>query len=929
MVSTCRVVFDGVDYGSEVNRTLANGEVANLYLFTDEFNATAGVNTTVTVQCKSPTTGAHQLITDVTGLINIMTSVDGTPIVREHNQGLLTINSTSYQPLFSTVIESSNLTGDGLELIFAADGRIGYNYNNASTISLYATLDGTSSAIFERGGAAGTSGSGSGLSLMKNVTPATNITFTIYGKSTSGDGSVDISSVLKEFFMHQFESTTVNLSGVTLPKTATWTTIATGYVNNTNHATADIIIKASISAQDTTSTCTQSYRIKAGSTYSQDYEQTLGVYPRVATLQHVMPNPGSVNQSIELQTSNDCGVGNTLAATGGSLIAYVGFEIANTPQFYTVTARNYWNNVTVSSFNVTTDAGASYTTTNGSIDIYHVNSLQTFVTSATDFFNKTTIDHDTTTDVLVDLYQSNISFNAIEIITNNTATGTITIDGVNQTSNSSFYLAAGSYNATFSGPTYFDRTIEFTVDALDVKTVNITGISGSVLNISFKEFFTDTPKTGVTGYYTNEQYDVNESFNTGTQSFIELGVVQGLSFNVTVDDEDFALTTVEYYVNQSVQPETFYVYIINSVNIFLRDEITNSLLNTTTFALEFIGTAGSFNASTSNATYYADLITPDEYQLRYYSTSSSLYNLRSYTFTLTNQSFNNITLYAIENNQTLSTVSFNVFSTDLEPVEGATVILERYYIGEDGFSQVSSGLTNVDGSYVDFVQPINAFYRYKVLYDGVEKYASPSQGTQFAQDTTLNIYIDLGGDTYSDYQNIFNIPTTITYVNLTNYTGYFEFSYSNPSLYSLCFEVNKNGTLTESCPSVTTSGTVQIAVDATENIRSVFIASAKAYNNELGQYVVYNQLTKTFFPSAEFTQSYDDLFNLGLSIILTIVALVFIRLPIVSVVIQSFVLVLFALLPLPFYTISVVTIGWIISFNIIILWITKKDGVNQ
>ena len=601
---------------------------------------------------------------------------------------------------------------------------------------------------------------------------------------------------------------------------------------------------------------------------------------------------------------------------------------ANLTQYPYITAHNVYDNTTITTFNATIDA-TTYQTTNGFIYLPLNSSKTVLIESSTYFSNTTTHNFVSQANLNASLYQSIINFNPVEIITNNTAVGNITINAETKTSDQTWYLSAGDYNATFSGSTYFDRTIEFSVAALDNKTVDITGISGSVLNLTFREFFTNDLKTGVTGYYTNNEYNVNESFNTGANSYIELGVVQGLNFNVTIDDPNFAITTEEFYVNSSTQNETVFLYIINSVNIFIRDEITNALLDNTTFALEFVGTAGAFNASTSNGTYYAELITPDDYQIRYYSTSNSLYNLRSYTFTLTNQSFNEITLYAIENNQTLSTVAFNVFSTDLEPVEGATIILERYYIAEDGYSQVSSGLTNVDGRYVDFVQPIDAFYRYKVLVDGVVKYASPSTGTQFAQDTNLNIYIDLGGNTYNDYQNIFNIPTTISYVAITNYTGYFEFSYTNPNLIPLCFEVVLNTTTSETCPTVTTSGTVQISVNATENVRSVAIASAKAYNNDLGEYVVYSQTSKTFFPSSSFTQNYNDIFNLGLSIIFTIIALVFIRLPIVSVVVQSFILVLFALLPLPFYTISIVTIGWIIGFNIVILWITKKEGVNQ
>jgi hypothetical protein len=251
-------------------------------------------------------------------------------------------------------------------------------------------------------------------------------------------------------------------------------------------------------------------------------------------------------------------------------------------------------------------------------------------------------------------------------------------------------------------------------------------------------------------------------------------------------------------------------------------------------------------------------------------------------------------------------------------------------VGDNGYSQVSSGTTNVDGVYVDFVEATDAFYRYKLIYEDEIKYQSPSTGTQFSVDTSLTNYIELFADNYEQYDEIFNIPTTITYTNLTNYTGYFDFSYSNPNLYQLCFEVYINNSVTtETCPTVSASGSVQIAVNVSEDTRTVAIATAKAYSTNVQSYVVYATETKTFYLSGAFTQVYNDLFNFGLSIILTIVALVFIRFPVVNVFIQTFVLVLFAVLPLPFYTISIITIGWIVSFNLIILWIIKKDGVPQ
>lgn len=764
MDTSCRITINGTDYGSEVNRTLSNGEIGNLYIFSNEVNATAGNTYGVTLQCKRTTSGGQLRVFNPEGLVTIMTASDGTPIVHNHYEGVMPINSTSYQVLYNTTFETSDLTGTNLEIILSADGRINYDYTSTGTISLYATIDDESSAEFERYGLAGTGGSGSGLSLTKNVTNSTNVTFTIYGKSTSGDGSVDINSVLSEFFMHTAESQTLNLSGTTLPKTATWTTVKTLYINNSNHATGDILTKASISAKDSSGFgCTQNYRIKAGTSYSQEYPQTLSTNPKVVTLQHTMANPGLVNQSIELQTSNDCTASNVISATGGSIMGYMVFEIANTPQFYRVTAQDEASNVTINTFNVTSDVGTLYQTITGSIDIFHVNGLDTFNVTAENYQTNVTINHDTTTNLTVNMRpdpledftlltpangsesnssEINITWTESVSPTGKAVTYNISsIYEINDTIFESFTTTNLSYSLDISSYSSDDYIISVTAIE-DLSNYELQKNASVFINRpNFLYFFNQ--QTGLPIQDANITIDL-PNYGTDIEAVTDSdGKVFFLSFyNDTLQTGDFAIT-FEAFIGY-VTPITFFeTYSSLPVNESFDITVTNINVtvyyrsNSSIFTLPAnVIIEGIANYTVSNGSVFIQnaTITNGEYRL---TVSSDGFFNEEKSFTFTGQDDLDLNIYMLELNSSNSgTVTVRTIDEFSRLLGASQVNLLEYDTSTLSYIEVSECFTDSNGECKFLVETNTKSYKFSAskIVNGQLVTAITEKGQTFEDD---------------------------------------------------------------------------------------------------------------------------------------------------------------------------------------------------
>jgi len=313
----------------------------------------------------------------------------------------------------------------------------------------------------------------------------------------------------------------------------------------------------------------------------------------------------------------------------------------------------------------------------------------------------------------------------------------------------------------------------------------------------------------------------------------------------------------------------------------------------------------SSGTKTNNTgTFFFDLLVPGSYEARFLSADITDYLLRSKFFTVSADTYQQVNLYAINSTQANAEVTFLISNLDLEPVEGATVIVSRYYVDQSAYVDIWSRNTDIQGKSVGSFESVNAFYRYRVLFDGETKYESSVGGTQFVGDQTINIYMNTEASPYDDYNDILGIPTSLTFVNTTNDYGIFTYQFSHASTVQGCLKVVENGLQDpfedESC--VTSTGaSIQIPVNST-GLTKTYTAVGRLRLNNITDFVVTDTIIITINQKdALSTDSWKD--NAAfIALFITILSgLLYIKYPSFAVVLEAVVFLLLTLPPIQLF----------------------------
>lgn len=603
--------------------------------------------------------------------------------------------------------------------------------------------------------------------------------------------------------------------------------------------------------------------------------------------------------------------------------------LANLTHYPFVHVKNVWDNSTVSG-NITIN-NILYELSNGKIAVPY-NSTQTVYTNISNYFNVSASHNFASGNLTLYPYESIINFNVTEAVTNNALTGRLLIDGYNLSSTSFFNISTGTHNITFEKSGYFSKQFQIAIDSLDNRTINLPNVGDARLKINATNAQTGLPETtfNISLYGNNSFY----SYGGTTNGSVYFLVKKDLNYTLYVNDSAHGVSNSTFLVNDMYENVTITMSTTNSMLITIYDEVTGLIINNTNMTIQFIGDYESRNVTITNGSAFEDLFTPSGYELRYFSTNNDNYKLRSYFFTLTPQSFNIIDLYALNDNSstfTKATITFSVLDLNLQPVENAKIVVERYYIDENGFIQVYSRLTDVNGQATGTFESVDAFYKYKVYYDDVLRYSSSNSGTQFVEDDTLTIYIDT---TSSDLQSIQSIEDmansgTLTATKTGNLTGYFTADYENPNAYLICLEVFGTNNYNLSCTSSTSFTLIDSVQKNSINGTEVFTAIVKGYNTQTGNYDVIDSLTMTFIGTS-YLQTNDNLrilFTLVFSVVLIAVAFMSIYNPTIAIIVQTTLFLLLAFFGTPIISIGWLSAGWIISILITGIFIIQRgDG---
>lgn len=605
---------------------------------------------------------------------------------------------------------------------------------------------------------------------------------------------------------------------------------------------------------------------------------------------------------------------------------------ANLTQYPFVTARNEWNNNTINTFNVTINNTLYEVTTGKQYVPYNASFLTQFEFS--DYFDRN-VTHDFTNqaDLNQSIYQTDVRFFGKELLTGNNVSGNVTIDGVEQTEGDSFFLSAGTHEVTYQGAGYFTRVENVTVTALQNGTINISNLGNSLLKLNA----TNAASGGV-----ETNFNISFRFNgteldtyTTTNGSIFIPLIQGYTYGIFVNDslhaqELFNITPTSQYHN-----ETLLLSTINSILLTFYDEVTGEQINGTNMTALLIG-ANNYAYTTTNGTIFADLITPSGYEIRYYSTTIDDYKLRSSFFTLTNLSFNNIALYSLNESTsvtdyTTAQITFLVLDTNFNPVENARVVVQRYYFAENGFISIFERATNSAGEAVGVFETIDAFYKYNVYVNDVLEFSGSTSGVQFTENDQIIIYVDTFesyGQSISDIEDLSDV-STLTYVNQTNTSGYFELNYENPNNIQICLEVSDSDSIVSFDCQTSSLGTIQASISSI--VDETFVAKALGYDVQTGQYVQFDQKIQVF----DFTQHLRDSEETRTAaifisaIVLIGIGIALIKFPVISLLAQLLMYLVLVASPLGFLAGQVeTTVAWVVSLIITAVFIIIR-GKNE
>lgn len=611
--------------------------------------------------------------------------------------------------------------------------------------------------------------------------------------------------------------------------------------------------------------------------------------------------------------------------------------IANLTQFPNITAYNLYDNASISTFNATIDS-ITYQTTTGVIYV-NINTTKNVSLSATDYFTQN-VTHNFTNqnDLNKSLFQSEIIFNALEIITLNNLTGNITIDGVTQSTGDKWYLSTGTHEVTFSKSGYFDKVQNFTITALQNETLNVTNVGDSQLKIN-----ATNAQTGDAELVFNFSFQFNgtelDTYEV-TGGEVNISLIQGYNYTILINDSLHALQYYYVVPDEAYYNETLILSEINSILITFYDEFTGEIINGTNMTALIVG-AVDYTLTTTNGTIYQNLIVPNDYEIRYYSTNVDDYKLRSAYFTLSPLSFQNINLYAFNTSlnesapeYTTAEITFLVLDTNFQPVENARVVVQRYYTEQNGFVSVFERLTNSEGLAVGDFETIDAFYKYNVYQGSTLKFASSTSGVQFTGDKTVTIYITTTENYGESIGTILDLAdvSDLAFIQTGNFTGYFEMNYTNSDLINICLNVSDfTGSVVGGECQTTSTGTIQISVNAPTTRTSIYTAKASGYDTLTEQYVVYETETKTF-NVLDLLGNNTDINETAIFvavIILTAIGLLLIRFPVIALFTQGIVYVFMVISPIPFLLGAVeTTVGWVFSFIIVGIFILLR-GKNE
>lgn len=777
----CRILVDGVDYGTETNRTGTNGAYGLMYILSSNYTLSEGDHN-ISLQCRK-TNSNNYAVTNSIGIVHLLKNANNQSIAADFFD--LSVSTGDNLIHTSTVqynLSNNNVTGKYLGVV--VDGVLEYLYDTPTPsyfdIMVNVSLNGDSCGSYLRSGQNNDVGSGGffcSIEDNQNISEI-NISFDVQSMDFAlNSDDVNIVFGVKEFVMNK-DSVVKLFLNETQVDSASMVEVATLQVNNSEFTSANLVVTSGFSAKSDSGAADTTWGIKINGVSSVDsrVNRDFGAADRngLVVVQHIFKGIGQgiVNVSLEGLCDNAA-----CSLAGGTLSAYLTDDSPFLQNSTNVTAFNTWDNASITSFNVTNGDGTVFSTNSSFVEVFSSSAVDDLVISAGGYFPVTVLNVTIGDDLDTGLFQSDVGFNVTEIITLNNLTGVnFTIDGRTR---DNFKLSSGLHNVTATKSGYYNLTSEVNITPLFNGSFNMSGMFNSIINITVTRFLTGTP---VTNFNISTDYGLNlQSTATG---YLELPILQNISnreINVSSDVGNSFASINNFNVSSTVflKNQTIYVFTFNSVLVNIYDADSLELLNTTNVTMATISSVDSWVNVTDTGFIYVDFLQPLDYELRFNATG---YNSRSKFVTVLNDSTQNISIFMTTNGSTELQV-IEVLDTANEVVEGAVVWLQKELIGaSDQFITVQEAETDFNGrTTVWVIRDTSVFYRFAVVVNGSARPILPNEGlftgkTSFIPSVTetVQIIVNLALEESDIIADRLSISSAMYFGGVNNNTVFFD-----------------------------------------------------------------------------------------------------------------------------------------------------------
>lgn len=788
----CELLIDGV-VRSNITRTQTANQLGSVFIQTPTFLIDEGEHSQL-LQCQRSAGLGAITITNADGIGHFLINqdLDFLPYNTSSFTNEAVSSGSSYTLIDSFTITIGNKTevdtSQNRTNHIVLENQISYTNLGGSTelLSAYMSVNGTNCSKYPRTVTSGSTGSVSMDCILQNVTA--NATYTINVYANGSNAQYTGNTVAKNFFLSEGEiiGGTGVISGYSFSG-ANWNQIFNTSGGNLNHDVANAFTKLSYSVVTDINTQVDFYVVVADgntfttNTWSRDFVagQT-GVLIGHDILEDLPQDP---NYNISLFAR--CGTGATCTIQGGSSLGYLTDVITTVLNGFNVSAYDYWDNSSISNFTVVD--GGTWTTTTGSVFVFTENNPENLTISSNNYFDLNVNNHNTSNDYTAYLKQSDIKFRAYELGTNNSVSGVnFTIESVTFGVDNSFYLKAGSYNVTVFGGGYYTRTQEITVLALDNKTLRFDGNNGvgnTIFNISLTDYTTDLAISNFSVIaYSNESYDYTFTGST-TTGYIGVIGLQNDSYILNITSSGYASNNGNLLYNtNNYTAYNFLMFTYNSILINVFSAVDFTLIQPQQINISFIFNDSNFQNSTTTGQLYVDLLTPEDYELRFFTNG---YNIISKYLTVTDDSTQNISIY-LDVNTTATTQRFRIVDTSGDAVEGAVLRIQKEVLGySENWVTTQETVTDSNGYCYGYIEKDpSIYYRFGVIVDGEFKPLIPS-GNYFTTKTnfissfteTIQLVVNLEEVTTSAIDVLDSITYDLSFTG--NNSEYITFSFAD------------------------------------------------------------------------------------------------------------------------------------------------------